>query len=80
VSCTFYFEDLDRPEPRYGIANALRAILLTAQAAGRDFTESFRQDLKPAVSNKSGQTGAQLLDDALGWAAAQAGTGPGQAG
>ena len=30
VSSTFYFEDLDRPEPRYGIANALRAILPVA--------------------------------------------------
>jgi len=68
VSCTFYFEDLDRPEPRYGIANALRAILLTTEATGREFVEGFRQDLKPAVSNKNGLTGAQILAEVQAWA------------
>jgi hypothetical protein len=68
VSCTFYFEDLDRPEPRYGIANALRASSLTTQATGRDYLETFRQDLKPATSNKNGKTGAQILDEVLAWA------------
>ena len=56
VSSTFYFEDLDRPEPRYGIANALRAILLVAGATERDYVEAFRQDLKLAVSNKNAKT------------------------
>ncbi len=70
VSCTFYFEDLDRPEPRYGIANALRAILLVAAATQRDYLEAFRQDLKLAVSNKNAKTGAQLLDEVLAWAPA----------
>jgi hypothetical protein len=68
VSCTFYFEDLDRPEPRYSIANALRAIRLTQAATGQDFTDAFRQDLKPVISNKSGKTGAEILDEALAWA------------
>ncbi len=68
VSCTFYFEDLDRPEPRYGIANALRAILLEAEATGGSYVDNFRQDLKLALSNKNGKTGAQVLDEALAWA------------
>jgi hypothetical protein len=72
VSCTFYFEDLDRPEPRYGIANALRSILLTGEATGGSYVDAFRQDLKLAVSNKNSQTGALLLDEVMVWAQAAA--------
>jgi hypothetical protein len=68
VSCTFYFEDVDRPEPRYGIANALRSILLESEAIGGSYIDSFRQDLKLALSNKNAKTGAQVLDEALVWA------------
>ena len=68
VSCTFFFEDLDRPEPRYAIANALRAITLTAKATGQDLTGTFRQDLALTTSNKNGTTGAQLLDEVMAWA------------
>jgi hypothetical protein len=68
VSYTFYFEDLDRPEPRYGIANALRAALLVTAATQREYVEAFRQDLKLVVSNKNAQlTGAQVLDEVLTW-------------
>ncbi len=70
VSCTFYFEDLSRPEPRYGIANGLRAIRLVAGATGRDHTQAFRNDLELAVSNKNGTTGGQVLDEVLAWASA----------
>ena len=80
VSATFYFEDLDRPEPRYGIANGLRALRLVAAATARDYTDAFRQDLKLAVSNKNAQlTGAQLLDEGLAWANATAATPRGEA-
>ena len=68
ASSTFYFEDLDRPEPRYGIANALRAILLASEATGASYVDAFHQDLKLAVSNQNGQTGAQMLDEVLVWA------------
>ena len=68
VSSTFYFEDLDRPEPTYGIANALRSILLVKAATGGDYVDAFHQDLKLVISNKSGRTGAQVLDDVLQWA------------
>ncbi len=68
VSCTFYFEDLDRPEPRYGIANALRAIRLAAPVTGQDLTPAFRRDLAHACSNKNGKTGAQIFDEVLVWA------------
>jgi hypothetical protein len=79
VSCTFYFEDLARPEPRYGIANGLRAARLVAQATGEDHTVAFRGDLDLAVSNKDGRTGGQVLDEVLVWAdAAQAKAGGGR--
>lgn len=70
VSCTFYFEDLSRPEPRYGIANGLRAIQLVERATGTDHTQAFRNDLELAVSNKDGRTGGQILDDVMAWAGA----------
>jgi hypothetical protein len=65
VSSSFFGDDLDRPEPRYAIANAVRAILLEAQATGADFTSALRRDLTLAVSNSSGKTGAQILDEVL---------------
>jgi hypothetical protein len=67
VSCTFFFEDLDRPEPRYGIANATRALMLVAQATGIDLCPAFRNDLEPAVAS-TGITGANILDEVLVWA------------
>jgi alpha-amylase/alpha-mannosidase (GH57 family) len=65
VSSTFFGEDLDKPEPRYGVANAVRAALLTAQATDTDFIVAFRHDLAQAVSNQNGKTGAQILDEIL---------------
>ncbi len=64
VSSTFSYEDLDRPEPRYAIANALAAALLAGPAAGADLTLDLRRKLALAVSARSGLTGADLLDEA----------------
>lgn len=63
-SSTFSYEDLDRPEPRYAIANALAAIQLTRQATGQDLEPDFGAKLALAVSGRSGRTGADLLDEA----------------
>jgi len=65
ASCTFFFEDLDRHEPRYAIANATRAIVLTRYATGDDLTPGFRRDLRMAVSGRSGRSGADILDEVL---------------
>jgi hypothetical protein len=65
VSWTFFYDDLDRAEPRYGLANAVRAALLVTQATGADFLPSLRKDLQPAASALTGKTGAQLLDEIL---------------
>jgi len=65
ASCAFFFEDLDRPEPRYSIANSVRALALTLYATGDDLSHSFRRDLRIAVSERTGRTGADILDTML---------------
>jgi hypothetical protein len=65
ASCTFFFDDLNRLEPRYAIANAIRALALTLQATGDDLSHSFRRDLGVAVSGKSGCTGADIFDEMI---------------
>ncbi len=65
VSCAFFFEDLDRIESRYAIANAVKAIALVAYATGDDLTGSFKRDLSIALSERTGRTGAQILQEIL---------------
>jgi hypothetical protein len=60
TSCGFFFEDLDRIEPRNDIAFARRAISLTWQALGIDLQHDFVEDLKAAKSWRTGITGADL--------------------
>ncbi|HLB47750.1 MAG TPA: DUF3536 domain-containing protein, partial [Anaerolineales bacterium] len=62
TASTFKYEDLARPEPRYAIANGLQAIRLTQKATGADLLSAFRRDLAQAASNRTGQTGAHMLD------------------
>ena len=70
VNCTFFFEDLDRHEPRYAIANGVRALALTLYATGDDLSHGFRRDLGIAVSERTGCTGADILDTMLAQAEA----------
>ena len=65
ASCTFFFEDLDRHEPRYAIANGVRALALTRYATGDDLLHGFRRDLQVAMSGRTGRTAADLLDEIL---------------
>lgn len=63
TSCGFFFEDLDRIEPRNDIAFARRAISLTWQALGRfaiDLQRDFLKDLQAAVSWRTHLTGVDL--------------------
>ncbi len=57
TSCGFFFEDLDRIEPRNDIAFARRAISLVWQAAGDDLETEFLRDLAAARSGRTGITG-----------------------
>jgi len=60
TSCGFFFEDLDRIEPRNDIAFARRAISLTWQALGIDLQRDFVNDLRAAKSWRSQLNGADL--------------------
>ncbi|MFL5628295.1 MAG: DUF3536 domain-containing protein [Ktedonobacteraceae bacterium] len=60
TSCGFFFEDLDRIEPRNDIAFARRAISLYWQATGIDLQQDFLSDLQPVKSWRTHVTGAQL--------------------
>ncbi len=60
TSCGFFFEDLDRIEPRNDIAFARRAISLIWQTTGVDLQRSFVRDLSVAHSWRSNLTGADL--------------------
>ncbi len=60
TSCGFFFEDLDRIEPRNNIAFARRAISLTWQALGIDLQRDFVRDLRNARSWRTGLTGNDL--------------------
>jgi len=63
ASCTFFFDDLDRHEPRYAIGNGVRALALTRHATGDDLSHGFRRDLGVAVSGKSGKRGTDIFDE-----------------
>ena len=60
TSCGFFFEDLDRIEPRNDIAFARRAISLTWQALGINLQHDFLYDLHAAKSWRTGVNGADL--------------------
>lgn len=60
TSCGFFFEDLDRIEPRNDIAFARRAISLIWQALGIDLQHDFVNDLRAAKSWRTRWTGADL--------------------
>ncbi|MBN1977174.1 MAG: DUF3536 domain-containing protein [Anaerolineae bacterium] len=65
ASCTFFFADFDRTEPRYAIANSIQAMALIHYATGNDLSHGFRRDLKIVVSENTGQSGADVLDQIL---------------
>jgi hypothetical protein len=63
TSCGFFFEDLDRIEPRNDIAFARRAISLVWQATRIDLQTEFLADLARTQSWRSGRTGADIYRD-----------------
>ncbi|HEX6816908.1 MAG TPA: DUF3536 domain-containing protein [Ktedonobacterales bacterium] len=60
TSCGWFFEDLDRIEPRNNIAFARRAISLTWQATGIDLQQEFIADLAATRSWRTARSGAEL--------------------
>ena len=63
TSCGFFFEDLDRIEPRNDIAFARRAISLIWQALNIDLQHDFVRDLQSARSWRTHRSGADLYQD-----------------
>jgi alpha-amylase/alpha-mannosidase (GH57 family) len=53
TSCGWFFEKLARPEPRYVIAQAVRALQLVRQATGVDLGPDFREALCAAKCSKT---------------------------
>jgi Domain of unknown function (DUF3536)/Glycosyl hydrolase family 57 len=62
TSCGFFFEDLDRIEPRNDIAFARRAISLIWQAAHENLQPDFLADLAAAKAWRTGLTGVDLYN------------------
>jgi hypothetical protein len=61
TSCGFFFEDLDRIEPRNNVAFAARAIACQPREHRRRLTDDFLDDLAAARSPRTGRTGADIL-------------------
>jgi hypothetical protein len=60
TSCGFFFEDLDRIEPRNDIGFARRAISLYWQALNVDLQTNFLDDLRQTKSWRSGLSGLNI--------------------
>jgi alpha-amylase/alpha-mannosidase (GH57 family) len=60
TSCGFFFEDVDRIEPRNDIAFARRAISLVWQATHQDLQQEFVANLAAAHSWRNGLNGTDL--------------------
>jgi alpha-amylase/alpha-mannosidase (GH57 family) len=60
TSCGFFFEDLDRIEPRNNIAFARKAISLIWQALDIDLQQDFLNDLRLTRSWRNQKTGAEM--------------------
>lgn len=60
VSCAWFFEDLDRIEPRIALNHARRAIRLAERHAGANLDADFRSDLVHSASLRSGVNAAEI--------------------
>ncbi len=65
TSDTFFFEDLDRAEPRYAIGSAAYAVYLAQQVTNDHLGQRFRNELYLARSERSGLNGSQIYDSVL---------------
>jgi hypothetical protein len=65
TSCAYFFEDVDRLEPRAAIARAARAISYAEASCDFRLTQGFVADLARVRSNRSPITGANLYRQVL---------------
>ncbi|MGE3911305.1 MAG: DUF3536 domain-containing protein [Chloroflexota bacterium] len=72
ASCAWFFEDLDRIEPRNAIGYGLRALHEAETIHRIDLFSGYAADLRSAHSTDSGRTGFDLLADSVARAPASA--------
>ncbi|HBY94495.1 MAG TPA: glycoside hydrolase [Chloroflexi bacterium] len=65
TSCGWFFDDLDRIEPKNNIAYAARAVLVARLATGKDLGPAFGADLGQVVSPRTGLRGDTVYQHAL---------------
>jgi hypothetical protein len=65
TSCGWFFEDLDRIEPRNNLVSAAHAIWLTQLASGIDLVDKAIPELEKIKSWRTSLTGADVFRDAL---------------
>lgn len=63
TSCGWFFEDLDRIEPRNNLAYAAMAIALTYQATGVDLGPVLTRELSLVVSQRTRRTAGQIFSN-----------------
>jgi hypothetical protein len=65
ASCAWFFEDLDRIEPRNAIGYGLRAVREAERVHKLDLLTAYTSDLRSARSTDTGRTGGDILADAV---------------
>lgn len=65
TSCGFFFEDLDRIEPRNNIKFATKAIALAERVAPQDLWARFMTDLEQTTSWRTGVSGRDIVESCL---------------
>lgn len=63
ASCAFFWEDIDRIEPRNAIASAVQAARLVDKAVDARLETALRQRLVGLISPRTGRTAAQIVTD-----------------
>jgi hypothetical protein len=65
ASCSWFFDDFDRIEPRNSVAYAAQAVRLAQVASGIDLSPQLLADLRLVVSPRTGLRGDRVLADHL---------------
>lgn len=65
ASCAWFFDDLDRIEPRNAIGYGLRALREAERAHDVDLLAAYASDLRSTRSSRTGRSGADLLSEVV---------------
>lgn len=63
VSCAWFFDDLDRIEPRIALRQARYAVELARTHSGADLAPAFLSDLTQSLSLRSGRSAAEMYGE-----------------